>query len=338
MIPKRTLLKTSLKLTRIHDCVPCCLTLRGFKKTGDYPFALGHFGELWRGQVEGVEVAVKQARIFTSDNNIKNVLRQVRREAIIWRQCDHPNVLPFYGIYGDSAPSTYCLVSPFMSNGSLRQYMDKTDDPDRQKFALDILRGMNYLHTLSIVHGDLKGDNILITDDCRAVIADFGISFVMGGTTFATSSPSSRKGGTVRWQAPEVLRGGPNSFSADVYSLACVYFEVFDGAIPWKGLNDAAVAMNVCYEKKRLPYPKHLGSTGRAAERWWEVMTKCWAYEPQDRPILIDIMTSLHMTEYVSMTPESNWDRSVPTRLHNTLIQVPSGLPRLFNLEGLAVV
>ncbi len=102
---------------------------------------------------------------------------------------------------------------------------------------------MYYLHTLSIVHGDLKGvrsggyflddmllnqnkDNILITDDCRAVIADFGISFVMGTTTFATSSSSSRKGGTVRWQAPEVLRGSPNSFSADVYSLACVYFEV----------------------------------------------------------------------------------------------------------------
>ncbi len=49
--------------------------LKGFKKTGGYPFALGHFGELWRGQVEGMEVAVKQARVFTSDNNINKVLR-----------------------------------------------------------------------------------------------------------------------------------------------------------------------------------------------------------------------------------------------------------------------
>ncbi|PBK59949.1 hypothetical protein ARMSODRAFT_764838 [Armillaria solidipes] len=45
-ISMRTLLKTSLRLTRTHDCVPRCLMLRGFKKTGDYPFALGHFGEL----------------------------------------------------------------------------------------------------------------------------------------------------------------------------------------------------------------------------------------------------------------------------------------------------
>ncbi len=68
-------------------------------------------------------------------------------------------------------------------------------------------------------------DNVLITDDCRAVITDFGISFVMGVTTFATSS-SSHKGGTVRWEAPEVLSGSTNSLPADVYSLACVYFEV----------------------------------------------------------------------------------------------------------------
>ncbi len=71
----RILLKTSLKLTRTHDCVPRCLMLRGFRKTGDRAFALGHFGELWRGEVEGVEVAVKQGRIFTSDNNVKKVLR-----------------------------------------------------------------------------------------------------------------------------------------------------------------------------------------------------------------------------------------------------------------------
>ncbi|PBK59470.1 kinase-like protein [Armillaria solidipes] len=334
MISKRALLKTALKLTRIHDCVPRCLMLKGFKKTGDHPFAQGHFGELWRGQVGGMEVAVKQARIFAVDNNILKVLRQVRREAIIWRQCDHPNVLPFYGIYRGSAPSTYCLVSPFMVNGSLRQYMNKTDDPDRHNLALDITRGMNYLHTLSIVHGDLKGDNILIADDCRAVIADFGISFVMGGTTFATSPSSSRNGGTVRWQAPEVLSNSPNSFPADVYSLTCVYFEVFDGAIPWSGLNDGAVIINVIVKKRHPPYPKHLESTGHA-ELWREVMTKCWSHEPQDRPTLLDIVQSLHMTEDMPMT-ESKWDRSVPTRLRDPLVQIPSGLPRLFNLEGLA--
>ncbi|KAK0480429.1 kinase-like domain-containing protein, partial [Armillaria luteobubalina] len=215
LLSKRTLLQTSLKLTHTHDCVPQCLVLRGFSKTGDCAFAVGHFGELWKGTIEGVKVAVKQARIFTSDNNIRKVLR----EAIIWRQCDHPNVLPFYGIFHDSAPSMYCLMSPFLDNRSLCQYMSKMYQ------ALDITCGMDYLHTLSIIHGNLKGDNVLITDDCQAVITDFGISFVMGITTFATST-SSHKGGTIRWEAPEVLSGSPNNFPADIYSLACMYFKV----------------------------------------------------------------------------------------------------------------
>ncbi|KAK0451272.1 kinase-like domain-containing protein, partial [Desarmillaria tabescens] len=151
---------------------------------------------------------------------------KVRREAIIWTQlCDHPNVLPFYGIYHDFAPSSYCLVSPFMPSGSLHQYMNNTSHPDQHKLALDVTHSMNYLHKLLIIHGDPKGDNILITDDQRAVIADFGLSFVMGVTTFTTLS-SPHKGGAVRWQAPEVLNGSPNSLSTDVYSLACVYFEV----------------------------------------------------------------------------------------------------------------
>ncbi|PBK98589.1 kinase-like protein [Armillaria gallica] len=330
----RILLKTSLKLTRTHDCVPRCLMLRGFRKTGDRAFALGHFGELWRGEVEGVEVAVKQGRIFTSDNNVKKVLRQLRREAIIWKQCDHPNVLPFYGIYRDAAPSTYCLVSPFMVNGSLRQYMNKTDDPDRHRLALDITRGMNYLHTLSIVHGDLKGDNVLITDDCRAVITDFGISFVMGVTTFATSS-SSHKGGTVRWEAPEVLSGSTNSLPADVYSLACVYFEVFDGTIPWNNLRDGAVIKTVCFEKKHLPYPKHLGSTGHA-ELWWKLMVQCWAHDPSDRPTLHDLMESFHAIG-VTLLPVGKWDNPVLGTLRDPLVHdelvIPSGLPLFLDIR-----
>ncbi|PBK98523.1 kinase-like protein [Armillaria gallica] len=332
---KCTFLKTSLKLSRMYDYVPRCLLLRGFKKTGDYPFARGHFGDLWRGDVGGTEVAVKQARIYTSDDNIRKAMQVIRREAIIWGQCDHPNVLPFYGIYRDSASSSYCLVSPFMVNGPLRQYLSNTVNPDRHRLGLDITRGMGYLHKMSIVHGDLKGDNILISDDHRAVIADFGISFVMGATTFGTSSTSSRKGGTVRWQAPEVLNANPNSFSADIYSLACVYFEVFDDSMPWSDLTDGAVIMHVCVHKKHLPCPRYLSET----DLWWDLMVQCWAHQPPDRPTLQYLMESLHATDN-TLTSVMKWDKSILTRLRDPLVQgkliVPSGLPSFLNVEGVS--
>ncbi|KAK0187222.1 kinase-like domain-containing protein [Armillaria mellea] len=331
---KHTFLKTSLKLSRMYDCVPRCIMLRGFKKTGDYPFALGQFGEVWRGKVGGTEVAVKQARIFANDNDIKEVLRKIRREAIIWGQCDHPNVLPFYGIYRDSAPSSYCLVSPFMANGPLRQYLSNADNPDRHKLALDITRGMDYLHKMSVVHGDLKGDNILISDDNRAVIADFGISFVIGATTFGTTS-SSRKGGTVRWQAPEVLNASPNSFPADVYSLACVYFEVFEGSMPWSDLTDGAVIMRVYFQKKHLPRPRFLSKT----DLWWDLMVQCWAQDPSVRPTLQYLMESLHATDD-TLTSLMKWDRSILTRLRDPLVYgkvvVPSDLPSFLDVGGVS--
>ncbi|KAK0218738.1 kinase-like domain-containing protein [Armillaria fumosa] len=332
---KRTFLKTSLKLARVHDCVPRCLTIGGFKMTGNHPFAQGHFGDLWRGEVEGTEVTVKQGRIFTRENNVKKVLRKMTREAIIWGQCDHPNVLPFYGIYRDSASSSYCLVSPFMANGPLRQYLSSVNNPDRHGLALDITRGMNYLHKMFIVHGDLKGDNILITDDHRAVIADFGISFAMGITFFGTSS-SSRKGGTVKWQPPEVLNGNPNSFSADVYSLACVYFEVFDGSIPWSDLNDGAVIMKVV-RKKHPPRPKHLAET-KFPKLWWKLMVRCWAYEPSHRPTLQNLMGCLHVTG--DTLPPPQWDKHDLARLHGPLVRgklhIPSDLPSFLDLEGVS--
>ncbi|KAK0184873.1 DHS-like NAD/FAD-binding domain-containing protein [Armillaria mellea] len=225
---------------------------------------------------------------------------------------------------------------PFLDNGSLRQYMNRTVDPDRQKLALDITRGMYYLHALSIVHGDLKGDNVLIADDCRAVIADFGISFVMGGTTFATST-SSHKGGTIRWEAPEVLNGSPNSFLADVYSLACVYFEVFDGTIPWSNLRDGAVIKAVIVEKKHPPHPRELLLETGTRDLWWYLMVKCWAHEPSDRPTVHDLMESLHAIGDPLLS-KRNRDNPVLGQLRNPLVNgeiaVPSGLPPFLDIKG----
>ncbi len=111
---------------------------------------------------------------------------------------------------------------------------------------------------------------------------------------------------------------------------------MFDETIPWSGLNDGAVTINVIVDKKHPPYPRHLGST-RHAGLWRTVMSECWAYEPQNRPSLPAIMAFLDMKENMPMT-ESKWDRSVPTQLRDPLVQIPSGLPHLFNLEGLVVV
>ncbi len=114
-------------------------------------------------------------------------------------------------------------------------------------------------------------------------------------------------------------------------------YKVFDGTMPWSNLNDAAVTLKVIVEKKHPPYPRFLSGSTEHAELWWEVMTKCWAHELLHRPTLLDIVASFHIAENMPTT-ELKWDRPVPTRLRDPLIQISSGLPCFLNPEGLAIV
>ena len=79
---------------------------------------------------------------------------------------------------------------------------------------------------MKVVHSDLKGVNILITDTLRACIGDFGLSRVASDTWSLGLTITTRPPGTGRWLAPELLAGGVASKESDVYALGCVYFEV----------------------------------------------------------------------------------------------------------------
>jgi serine/threonine protein kinase len=110
--------------------------------------------------------------------------------------------------------------------------------------VLDVAIGMEHLHSQKFVHGDLKAVrvpvcvaplrplisiqiNVLVTRSGRAVIADFGQSSIfMDSKIPALSSTVQQSGGTLRWQAPELLKGKPNTVESDVYAFAGVCYEV----------------------------------------------------------------------------------------------------------------
>lgn len=100
-------------------------------------------------------------------------------------------------------------------------------------------RGLEYLHTSkpSIIHGDLKGVNILVKPSGRACLADFGLASAEDSqAVVASSSSNHRITGTSRWQAPELLDtemdgSGRNSLASDIYSFACVCYEVRLGKV-----------------------------------------------------------------------------------------------------------
>ncbi|KAF9263056.1 kinase-like protein [Marasmius fiardii PR-910] len=173
-----SIFKLMIRLSRKSGLHPQCLTIRGVEKLGDYPVGGGAFGDVWKGRVGRQLVCLKVIRAFNR-SDVQQILKDYMQEGIIWRQLNHPNVLPFMGIYYlDTKQRQLCLVSPWMEQGNLVEFLKNSNDSvDRvllvtlfvqcmahPKFisqAYDVACGLSHLHGANIVHGDLKGVRML---------------------------------------------------------------------------------------------------------------------------------------------------------------------------------
>ncbi|KAJ7861035.1 kinase-like domain-containing protein [Mycena leptocephala] len=299
----------------------------------------GSYGDVYKGLLCGQTVAVKMMRVFeTSD--VEALLKEFGREALIWRQLCHPNLLPFFGLY--YFQGRLCLVSPWMENGHIRAFLKKeTYETDSLlSLMLDIALGLEDLHDKSVVHGDLKGDNIFITPSRRACIADFGLSSIktsMSSIQFTNSSKRS-KGGTVRYQAPELHRGGHNDSCSDIYAFACLVYELLTGKAPFPELStDSAVAMAVLEGRRPSRTPACAGTP--SLDGLWKLLQSCWEGNPEIRPAAVQLVERLMGPDIQATKTVSTmeWDDTFTSRLrrrlmgHRPLPSVPEFERMIFN-------
>eukprot|EP00887_Chlorella_sp_A99_P000196 scaffold13.g196.t1 len=178
---------------------------------------IGSYGEVYRAQWRQTEVAVKR---FLDQEVSPKVLEEFRTEVSIMKKLRHPNIVQFIGAV--TQPPSLSIVTQFVPRGSLFKLLHRTpsfnpDERRRLQMALDIARGMNYLHTCRppIIHRDLKSPNLLVDKDLTVKVCDFGLSRVRRSTWMSTKSQA----GTPEWTAPEVLRNQAYNEKSDVYSF-----------------------------------------------------------------------------------------------------------------------
>ncbi|KAF9254230.1 kinase-like protein [Marasmius fiardii PR-910] len=304
-----------IRLSRKSNLHPQCLTIRDVEKLGNYPVGGGAFGDVWKGKIGQQLVCLKVIRAF-EDSDVKKTAKDYMQEAIIWRQMNHRKLLPFLGIYYlDTEQQQLCLVSPWMERGNLVQYLKKTPPElvDHESLAYDVASGLSHLHEANIVHGDLKGENVLIAPDLRACIGDFGLSRV--STTQTLLTETTRAKGTTRWLSPELLRPGPNcvnSKQSDVYAYACVCYEIFTGRYPFYELpNEGAVLCAILFEKQR---PSRPDSCAKLQDSMWSMMAACWDELPPSRPTMADVLNRIHGMN-ADLKPLSAWEDSAFTQI-----------------------
>ncbi|KAG2064441.1 kinase-like protein, partial [Suillus decipiens] len=198
------------------------------------------------------------------------------RELIIWGRLKHDTILPLWGVVNNFGPYP-AMVCPWATNGSLTEFLERQQDTlsSQAKFSLlnDIALGLQYLHSQSVVHGDLTGSNVLIYVDGRACLADFGLSTIMVefiGTSYFTGSIR----GNVRWVAAELFKDPEASLSpeCDIYSFGSITLQILTCKVPYYYVkNDITVMGQVIMGKK--PEPPREPQLDR---RHWSFMQRCW--------------------------------------------------------------
>ncbi|KAH7474539.1 U-box domain-containing protein 34 [Phytophthora ramorum] len=267
------------------------------------PFRVGSFGKIYHAVWLGSRVIVKLVDLETPA-----IRCAFLKEAAIWRHLHHPHIVPLYGTCISPRGETDeqgLFVCEEEENGSLRDYFFNEIQAGRTPAVWRALRdaalGLHFLHRRGIVHGDLKGNNILVNKAGVVKLTDFGLSF-MPGREVSTSTPGEAIG-AFQWKAPELF--GTNcslpTFESDVYALGMCIVEALRGGSPWGALPEAAVRYSLLKMKRPaaeaglrrtisrvLPRPVNVKN-----DKHWAFVKQLCAFEPSERLKLRDAIRIL---------------------------------------------
>ncbi|GMF09108.1 unnamed protein product [Phytophthora lilii] len=222
----------------------------------------GSFAAVYRGEWFGTDVVIKKA--LDAENQM-----QFRREANLWFTLNHDNIIKLYGACSEDRPYFVCERA---TSGTIVSFLKGKKKLDVWKAIWQAALGLQHLHELGIVHGDLKGNNILVCSEGKVKLADFGLSFVA-----KTEKAEMGALGAYQWKAPECLLGCRPTFASDIFSFGMCVIEAITGDYPWGTLKDPVVRYQVATEKLLPP------RTYNFSDIEWELVRRACCYEPHLR-------------------------------------------------------
>ena len=193
-------------------------------------------------------VAVKVLRERFADD--EQFVERFHREARAAAALNHPNVVVIHD-RGGSADSLYIVMEyvPGETVKELVQRAGRLSPAAARVIELDLLAALQAAHDGGIVHRDVTAQNVLLTEDGRVKVTDFGIARFGSSTLTSTGVVM----GTSRYLSPEQARGEPTDERSDLYSAGVVLFEMLTGRLPFEGNNDLAIALRHANEPAPAP-------------------------------------------------------------------------------------
>jgi len=207
----------------------------------------------------------------------------------------------------DLGPSP-TMVSPLCDNGPVQQYIVRNPQVDRLAIITGVARGLEYLHSKNVVHGDMKAHNVLISDGGIPVLADFGRSKFIDHRGFTTAFT-----GSARYLAPELVDAEPDlgnteeayealenqvesmpnlTKETDVFAFSMVALEILTGKLPYSHLSQDSQIIALVQQGTRPDRQRCLPTT--FTDPMWALLTDCWKTAPDER---LDMRTVIQRLE-----------------------------------------
>ena len=240
------------------------------------PFATGGFGKVYEAKWGKKVVVIKVMKGVTEDQK-----QAVQNETNLTLRLNHQNVVKLFGITWVKS-SKLGMVMELAEHGSLDKWIGQLDHENVTKIALGIIDGLKYVHSQHVIHRDIKPQNILMfgpKNDMIPKIADFGTSKVIKTVVETHTSV-----GTLFYVAPEVQLFLQYSFTADIFSLAVMLFEMFNGQLIINGSDEAKRFIS---EEKKIP------ASCKVPEYLHNVIERGWRKQPEKRPTLSEYYSTI---------------------------------------------
>ncbi len=234
-----------------------------------------------------------------------NFVEKFKREAQAAASLLGENIVNIYDVVDEGR--YHFIVMELVDGITLKEYIrikGKLDITEGVSIAIQVARALKTAHTQHIVHRDIKPQNILITDDSKVKVADFGIARAVSEQTVNANAI-----GSVHYISPEQARGGRCDARSDIYSLGITMYEMFTGRVPFTGESTVAVAL-AHLEQAMTPPSVYNNKISPNLER---IILKCTKKDPANR--YQNITELLDDLENVLLNPDTPYEISGSTKI-----------------------
>ncbi|KAM7060425.1 protein-tyrosine kinase 2-beta isoform 3-T3 [Acridotheres tristis] len=284
----------------------------------------GFFGEVYEGiyttpKGERINVAVKTCKKDCSPENREKFLR----EAVLMKKLDHPHIVKLIGIAEDEPTWIIMELYPY---GELGQYLEQNRlglaVPTLVLYALQVSKALAYLEAINCVHRDIAVRNILVASPECVKLGDFGLSRYIEDEEYYKASVTRLP---IKWMSPESINFRRFTTASDVWMFAVCMWEILSyGKQPFFWLENKDV-IGVLEKGDRLPKPDLCPPV------LYTLMTRCWDYDPGERPKFQELVCSLSdiylMEKELAKEQERNNRHRPPKILEPPAFQEPPPKP-----------